>query len=75
MDGAKGAATIHEYITYSPTHVLCAVGTGTTFAGLIKSAEPHQTIIGIHVLKGNTSIDSEIGALLNEGERQKKFEL
>jgi 1-aminocyclopropane-1-carboxylate deaminase len=73
--GADGAATIHHLITEKYTHIICAVGTGTTFAGLIKAAKPHQTIIGINVLKGNNSIATEIESLLNEKEKKKKYVL
>jgi 1-aminocyclopropane-1-carboxylate deaminase len=45
------------------THILCAVGTGTTLAGLISSALPHQQIQGYVVLKGATYLQSEITAL------------
>lgn len=34
------------------THILCAVGTGTTLMGLIRAARPGQVVIGIPVLKG-----------------------
>jgi 1-aminocyclopropane-1-carboxylate deaminase len=34
------------------THILCAVGTGTTLIGLIRAAHPGQIVIGIPVLKG-----------------------
>lgn len=33
------------------THILCAMGTGTTFKGIAAAAKPHQTVIGIPVLK------------------------
>ena len=33
------------------THILCAIGTGTTFKGIAAAAKAHQTVIGIPVLK------------------------
>ena len=36
----------------SYTHILCAVGTGTTFLGLVRASQPGQTVIGVPVLKG-----------------------
>lgn len=42
--------TLHDPGRY--THILCAVGTGTTFLGLIRASTPGQTIVGIPVLKG-----------------------
>src|SRR6478609_3649215 len=50
--GAKGAADILNEIDITPyTHILCAVGTGTMMAGLVKAALPHQPVIGISALK------------------------
>lgn len=43
------------------THVVCAMGTGTTFAGLAKAAENKgMRADGICVLKGAESMDAEI---------------
>lgn len=42
-------AAIPDADTY--THILCAMGTGTTFKGIATAAKPHQTVIGIPVLK------------------------
>lgn len=72
LDGAKGAAEIFNWIDESYTHILCATGTGTMMAGLIKAAQKHQTIIGINTLK-NEALINDIKNLLNEEERQKKF--
>lgn len=38
--------------TASYTHILCAIGTGTMFLGLIRASLPGQTVIGVPVLKG-----------------------
>ena len=73
--GAMGAAEIMGYLEdagKSYTHIICAAGTGTMMAGLIKSALPHQTVIGINILK-NKGLLPEMVALLNEEEKQKKF--
>ncbi|MDE3234674.1 MAG: pyridoxal-phosphate dependent enzyme [Bacteroidota bacterium] len=71
--GAKGAATIAEFIPSNTTHIICAVGTGTMMAGLIQSAQPNQQVIGVSVLKNNLSIENEIKALLPTKDLQKKF--
>ena len=34
-------------------HICCPVGTGGTIAGIINSAQPHQTVLGFPALKGN----------------------
>ncbi len=63
--GAKGAATIlTEQDTTNYDYIVCAVGTGTMFAGCINAASPKQKMIGITVLKNEGSIETEINALL-----------
>jgi 1-aminocyclopropane-1-carboxylate deaminase len=72
-DGAKSMLTIKDTSSYDT--IICAVGTGTMMAGLIKAAAPHQKVIGLSVLKNNFSIDTEIKALLNTEEVNKSFEM
>ncbi len=52
-NGVKGCAEIlsHMADANAYTHVICCMGTGTTFKGVLQSAAPHQTVIGIPVLK------------------------
>jgi 1-aminocyclopropane-1-carboxylate deaminase len=50
--GVAGAAEITMLLPFHQyTHILCAVGTGTMLAGLVKSSLPHQQVIGISSLK------------------------
>lgn len=72
-DGAKSMLTIKDSSSYDT--IICAVGTGTMMAGLIKAAAPPQKVIGISVLKNNVSIDAEIKALLTKEEANKNFEI
>ena len=63
--GAKGAATILQTAaTENYTHILCACGTGTMLAGIVKAAHPHQKIWGISVFKNNHSLEQEIKNIL-----------
>lgn len=65
QEGMEGAATIlSEIDAGSFTHLLCAVGTGTTLAGLAHGAAPHQQVVGISVLKNNFSLESAARQLL-----------
>lgn len=68
---AAGARGCKEILSLFPTghftHILCAVGTGTTLAGLINSAAAAQTVIGIPVLKGAGYLEAEVKALLHPG--------
>lgn len=61
--GAKGAGGIAEYIPAGLfTHILCAVGTGTTLAGIINATD--TAITGISVMKGNTALETMTRELL-----------
>lgn len=63
--GAQGAADIlrrPETVAY--THVVTAVGSGTTLAGLVSAAAPHLSVTGIPVLKNAFSLHTEINRLL-----------
>ena len=74
--GALGAATISDYYKNENfSHICCAVGTGTMMAGLIKSASPGQTIIGISALKNNYALLKETEALLTDDEKKKNYSI
>lgn len=61
-EGTKGCEDIadlaNNYNGY--THICCAVGTGTTLAGLIRRGHPHQTFLGFSALKNASYIQQEI---------------
>jgi 1-aminocyclopropane-1-carboxylate deaminase len=62
--GARGCRDILSLAdTSSFTHILCAVGTGTTLAGLISSALPHQQVQGYVVLKGAEYLKEQVAQL------------
>jgi 1-aminocyclopropane-1-carboxylate deaminase len=76
VEGVKGAAEILDYSekeTYS--HVVCAVGTSTMMAGLIKGSSASQKLIGISVLKNNTSVEKDLLNLLSPEEQDKDFKM
>lgn len=76
IKGAEGAATIVTTAdTRSYNHILCACGTGTMLAGLIRGAHPGQQVTGISVLKNNFSIQQEVEALLTEEDHAKHFQV
>jgi 1-aminocyclopropane-1-carboxylate deaminase len=72
MLGAKDILNSIDATSY--THIVAAVGTGTTLAGLVAASSPHQHITGISVLKNNLSLQKEIEALLPK-EIQPSFQL
>ena len=59
-EGEKGCSEILSLIpnAESYSHIFCAMGTGTTFRGLVQSARKHQKVIGIPVLKIRTAEQS-----------------
>lgn len=68
--GAKGAGDILlSAETQNYTHIICAVGTGTMLAGLIRSARVEQQLIGISVLKNHLGLEKEVKSLLNNGQQ------
>jgi 1-aminocyclopropane-1-carboxylate deaminase len=54
--GMKGCKEILQYIPGAGefTHIVCSMGTGTTFKGIASAANASQTVIGIPVLKIKT---------------------
>ena len=65
--GMKGASEILDFPAASNySHIVVAVGTGCTAAGILHSANPNQTVIGISVLKGN---EAEFGKILELSKR------
>lgn len=76
--GVKGMQGAQEIIGSNDTsgyaHFIAATGTGTTLAGIISAALPHQKIIGIPVLKNHFSLQQEINALI-PAEKRDGFEL
>lgn len=73
--GALGAGDILSLVENigNYTHIACATGTGTTLAGMISAALPHQTIIGFSALKNNWSLENEVRQLLSDEKKQKPF--
>jgi 1-aminocyclopropane-1-carboxylate deaminase/D-cysteine desulfhydrase-like pyridoxal-dependent ACC family enzyme len=51
--GVKGSEEILRAVDKSQyTHILCAIGTGTMYQGLVNASAPGQIVIGVPVLKG-----------------------
>ena len=68
IPGAEGAASIWHHIPSGAySHILCAVGTGTMMAGLLRANAPSlppARIIGIPVLKAGDALATDIRHLL-----------
>jgi 1-aminocyclopropane-1-carboxylate deaminase len=71
IKGATGATSIlKSNETRSYSHIISAVGTGTTLAGIVTAANHTQTVIGIPALKNAFSLKQEIENLLPEEKLQ-----
>lgn len=64
--GVAGAAEILHIGDISKyTHIIAAVGTGTTIAGVLQATSPQQEVIGISAMKSNAALADEISSLLD----------
>jgi 1-aminocyclopropane-1-carboxylate deaminase len=76
IPGMEGASTIHELIPKNQYDwIVCACGTGTMMAGLIRASSKEENILGIPVLKNYTDMENEIRILLPEADHLKKINL
>jgi 1-aminocyclopropane-1-carboxylate deaminase len=65
--GARGAATMADHFSLDYfTDILCAVGTGTTMAGLINACRTNQQVTGVSVLKNNVQLTEAVTSLLTD---------
>lgn len=64
--GRKGTAEIAGLIPSSYTHVLLAIGTGATFAGIRNSLNPDTKMLGFTVLKGGDYLYNSIKEFLSQ---------
>jgi 1-aminocyclopropane-1-carboxylate deaminase/D-cysteine desulfhydrase-like pyridoxal-dependent ACC family enzyme len=68
--GVRGAEEILSLLdTRTYSHICCAVGTGTTLAGLVNASLPHQQITGISVLKGTRDLEPLDRSLIRDREK------
>ncbi len=77
LEGVQGAAEIIKHVKNFDqyTIVFCAVGTGTTLAGIINASSLHQTIIGISVMKNNHSLEQQVSHILDANKQNKQFKI
>jgi 1-aminocyclopropane-1-carboxylate deaminase len=73
--GAKGAKIISRHPGFEEaTHIMTALGTATSFAGLLQGFNGTKTLIGINVLKGESDIQQRL-AFLNEGRTYNNYQV
>ena len=74
--GARGASLIMDLVKVGHySHIVTAMGTATTLAGLLLAAEAGQTIVGINALKGMTDIEERIIHLTGDKALKKQLEI
>lgn len=56
--GIEGCREIMAPVTRTYGTICCAIGTGTMFEGIRQALHPHQTVLGIAVLKGFEAPDT-----------------
>lgn len=64
--GIKGAMEIAKEIDADTELICCAVGSGTTFCGLIEGLKPHQSAIGFTVMKNGDYMQELIAAQVHQ---------
>jgi 1-aminocyclopropane-1-carboxylate deaminase len=70
LKGIRGSEKIMKLVKNNYyTHILCAVGTATTFLGLANASDLAQKIVGICVLKGMSDLLNENKKFLNDPEK------
>lgn len=76
LPGVQGAEEIlHLAAFHQYSHIVCAVGTGTMMTGIINSALPSQSVIGILSLKLNTDHPPSILNFIQQYSRYSNFSL
>jgi 1-aminocyclopropane-1-carboxylate deaminase len=72
-EGIKGAGEILSFAAGNYTHIVCAVGTGTTIAGLINASTDKQKVIGVCALKIEDSGSNEIENFIRSNSNKSNF--
>lgn len=70
--GRKGCLEIYPFISEKYTHICCAVGSGTTFAGLCNAAAEHQQLLGFVPMKQGRYLENDINNWVSS-ERSKNW--
>jgi 1-aminocyclopropane-1-carboxylate deaminase len=75
IPGMKGAGSILDFANSNEySHIITAVGTGTTLAGLVETSSDQQRVIGISSLKNNLELQNQINHLLSPANKN-RFQL
>jgi 1-aminocyclopropane-1-carboxylate deaminase len=64
VQGCHGILLLNNLPYFS--HIICPIGTGTTFAGIVQASLPSQIVVGINALKGGFSQEKDIDKYLTK---------
>jgi 1-aminocyclopropane-1-carboxylate deaminase len=68
--GIRGSEEILETVDGSGyTHIVCAIGTGTMFLGLVRASREGQTVVGVSVLKGVDPLSTTDVSILSQEQK------
>ncbi|MBC7472663.1 MAG: 1-aminocyclopropane-1-carboxylate deaminase/D-cysteine desulfhydrase [Candidatus Sericytochromatia bacterium] len=66
-EGRKGTEEILSLVNYKKySHIMCSIGTGTMYIGVVNSSEKEQQIIGIPALKGMVDLLDQYSLFIKE---------
>jgi 1-aminocyclopropane-1-carboxylate deaminase len=72
-EGIKGAGEILSFAPGNYSHIVCAVGTGTTITGLINASSEKQKVVGICALKIQDIHSNEIESYVRSNTGKSNF--
>jgi D-cysteine desulfhydrase len=73
--GIHGATEILSLANGDYSHILCAVGTGTTMVGLINASQAGQQVTGISAIKVSDPVKNDVAAFIAENANKKNYRL
>jgi 1-aminocyclopropane-1-carboxylate deaminase len=71
--GIRGASEILSYAKPDYSHIVCAIGTGTTAAGIIHACQMEQECLGISSLKVSNSSSNQLLSYLSSVTRKNNY--
>lgn len=69
--GIRGASEILSFAQNKYSHILCAVGTGTTLTGIINASQVEQQVIGISAIKVADPQHNDVAAFVASNANKK----
>jgi D-cysteine desulfhydrase len=74
-EGIRGAAEILSLVKNDYSHIFCAVGTGTTLAGIVNASHAAQEVTGISAIKVADSRHNDVAEFVRDNANKKNYSL